>query len=85
MKPNPKKVEEIKNTKSSDNVNALRRFLGLVNSQSVELQMVWKSIIFNFCLNLGHMIKVSAQTFPTGILNFQLKKVWGQYEAFRFI
>ena len=50
MKPNPKKVEEIKNTKSSDNVNALRRFLGLVNSSSVELQMVWKSIIFNFCL-----------------------------------
>ena len=32
MKPNPKKVEEIKNTKSSDNAKALRRFLGLVNS-----------------------------------------------------
>ena len=39
-------------------------------------QMFWKSIVYTFvCLNLGHLIKVSAKTFPIVRLNFYLKHV----------
>ena len=31
--------------------------------------MVWKPIVHTFCYNLGHVIKVSAQTFLTVKLN----------------
>ena len=38
--------------------------------------MFWKSIVYTFvCLNLGHLIKVNAQTFPIVRLNFYLKHV----------